>query len=379
MAMGGGNMHRGDMGAVNRKLNVALVFGGRSGEHEVSVVSARSVAAALDRERYELVPMAIDRTGRWADAATAARVLGNAGSKPDEVPAFSGSFRLDPRLLDAGVDVLVPILHGPFGEDGTVQGLAEILDLPYVGCSVAAAAITMDKVVTKRLFHEAGLPTPRFAAVTAAEWAIDRRGCEERCLALPLPVFVKPARLGSSVGITKVKAADALAPALEAALGYDELVIIEEGIPGREIEVAVLGGEPPFASVPGEIVPGHEFYDYADKYLDDACQLLAPAAVAAVQVEELQHLAVRSFVALGCEGMARVDFLLDGRDGRILLNEVNSIPGFTSISMYPRLLGLSGVPYPELLDRLIALALERHARRKRLAEAALRPLSERAK
>jgi D-alanine-D-alanine ligase len=360
------------------KLNVALVFGGRSGEHEVSVVSARSVAAALDRGRYELVPMAIDRAGRWADAATAAKVLGEAGAKPDHVPAFSGSFRLDPRLLDGSVDVVLPILHGPFGEDGTIQGMAEMLDLPYAGCGVGASAILMDKVVTKRLFEHFGLSTPRFVAITAAEWGGERRQCESRCLGLPLPLFVKPSRLGSSVGITKVKAPEALVAAVELALGYDDLVIVEEGIPGREIEVAVLGGDPPFPSVPGEIVPGHEFYDYADKYLDDACKLLAPAPLDPAQVSELQRLAVASFQALGCEGMARVDFLLDGRDGRAYLNELNSIPGFTSISMYPRLLGLSGVSYPELLDRLIALALERHARRRRFADAALRPLSERA-
>jgi len=364
---------------VSKKLRVALVFGGRSGEHEVSVVSARSVAEALDRSRYELVPMAIDRSGRWADAATAARVLGEAGAKPDRVPAFSGSSALDSRLLDGSVDVLLPILHGPFGEDGTIQGLAEMLDLPFVGCGVAAAAITMDKVVTKRLFREAGLPTPQFAVITAAEWGRERIRCEARSLALGLPLFVKPSRLGSSVGISKVKSADTLAAAVELALQYDDLVIVEEAIAGREVEVAVLGGDPPLASVPGEIVPGHEFYDYADKYLDDACRLLAPAPFEAEKVAELQRLAVTSFIALGCEGMARVDFLLDGRNGRVYLSELNSIPGFTSISMYPRLLGLSGVSYPELLDRLITLALERHTRRRRFADAALRPLSERSR
>jgi len=364
---------------MSSKLRVALVFGGRSGEHEVSIVSARSVAAALDRSRYELVPMAIDRVGRWADAATAARVLGEAGAKPDHVPAFAGSHALDPRLLDGSVDVLLPILHGPFGEDGTIQGLAEMLDLPYVGCGVAAAAITMDKVVTKRLFHEAGLPTPRFEVITAAEWERERIRCEARSLALGLPLFVKPSRLGSSVGISKVKSAETLAAAVELALEYDDLVIVEEAIIGREIEVAVLGGDPPLASVPGEIVPGHEFYDYADKYLDDACKLLAPAPLEPDTVAELQRLAVSAFLALGCEGMARVDFLLDGRDGRACLSELNSIPGFTSISMYPRLLGLSGVSYPELLDRLIALALERHTRRRCFADAALRPLSERSR
>ena len=365
--------------AMSEPRSVALVFGGRSGEHEVSVVSARSVAAALAQTPHRVVPMAIDRAGLWADARTAAAVLANAGGKPDAVPAFSGAARLDPRLLDGSVDVLLPILHGPFGEDGTIQGLAEMLDLPYVGCGVAASAVTMDKVVAKRLFHELGLPTPRFVAFTASTWARERADCLRRCLELPLPLFVKPSRLGSSVGISKVKRADDLATAIETALGYDDLAIVEEGIPAREIEVAVLGGDPPSASVPGEVVPGHEFYDYADKYLDDACTLLAPAPLDPQQSEEVRRLAVRAFVALGCEGMARVDFLLDRRDGRFYLSELNGIPGFTSISMYPRLMGLSGVAYPELLERLIGLAMERHARRRRFAEAALRPLSERAR
>jgi len=343
------------------------------------VVSARSVAAALDRERHEIIPMAIDRAGLWADPATAARVLTEAGETPDRIPGFEGSSRLDPRLLDGAVDVVLPILHGPFGEDGTIQGLCEMLDLAYVGCDVESSALTMDKVTSKRLFREAGLPTPRWATVSTGEWGAERSACEERCLALPLPLFVKPARLGSSVGITKVREPRELAAAVELALGYDSLVIVEEGIPGREIEVAVLGGDPPFASVPGEIVPGHEFYDYADKYLDDACQLLAPALLEPGQVAEVQRLALAAFATLGCEGMARADFLLDHRDGRFLLSELNSIPGFTAISMYPRLLGLSGVSYPQLLDALIAQALARHVRRRRFAEAALRPLSERAR
>jgi len=361
------------------RLKVALVFGGRSGEHEVSVVSARSVAGALDRGKYELVPMAIDRGGLWADAATASRVLESAGDRPDRVAAFTGTLGLDPRLAERRVDVVLPILHGPFGEDGTVQGLCEVLDLPYAGCDVASSAVTMDKVMSKRLFREAGLPTPRFESLTAAEWAAERIRCERRFLALGLPVFVKPSRLGSSVGISKVKDAESLAPAVELALGYDDLVIVEEGIPAREIEVAVLGGDPPIASVPGEVVPGHEFYDYADKYLDDACRLLAPAPLEPARAEEVRRRALDGFAALGCEGMARVDFLLDTRDGRFLLNELNTIPGFTSISMYPKLLGLSGVSYPELLDRLIALGLARHARRRRFAEAALRPLADRAR
>jgi D-alanine-D-alanine ligase len=363
---------------VRETIRVGLVFGGRSGEHEVSVVSARSVAAALDPLRFEVVPMAIDKAGRWADAATARRVLEESGGRTDEVLAFSGADRLDPRLVGGGVDVVMPVLHGPFGEDGTIQGLCEMLDLAYTGCGVAAAAVTMDKVLTKRVFQQAGLPTPRFVALTAGEWRKEYEACEARCLELPLPLFVKPSRLGSSVGISKVKHPSDLQRALDTAFGYDEVVVVEEGIPAREIEVAVLGTDPPLASVPGEVVPGHEFYDYADKYLDDACQLLAPAPLEPSEAQTVRVLALAAFAALGCEGMARVDFLLDRRDGRLWLNEVNAIPGFTSISMYPRLLQLTGVSYPALVAMLIELALGRHDRRRRLAEAALRPLADRA-
>jgi D-alanine-D-alanine ligase len=359
------------------KLRVALVFGGRSGEHEVSVVSARSVRAALDPDRYEVVPMAIDRGGMWAEPEIARRVLEECGETPATVPPFVGTARLDPRLASAEVDVVMPVLHGPFGEDGTIQGLCEMLDLPYAGCSVTAAAVTMDKVLTKRLLREAGLPTPTFRVLRAEEWAADRRECEARCAELPWPLFVKPSRMGSSVGISKVASARALGPAVEVALRYDDVIVVEEGIPAREIEVAVLGGTPPVASVPGEVVPGHEFYDYADKYLDGAATLVAPAELSGQETEEVRSLAVRAFAATGCEGMARVDFLLDTRNGTFLVNELNAIPGFTSISMYPRLLALSGVTYGALLDTLIRLALDRHVRRLKYAEAALTPLEAR--
>jgi D-alanine-D-alanine ligase len=362
---------------MSAKLRVALVFGGRSGEHEVSVVSARSVGAALDRSRFDVVPMAVDRSGRWADAATAAALLSAPGSTPDTVPRFDGVSRLDPRLLDGTIGVVLPILHGPFGEDGTIQGLCEMLDLPYAGCGVTAAGVTMDKVVTKRLLREAGLPTPRFVSFTAPAWATDREACIARALELPLPLFVKPSRLGSSVGISKVKAAAELAAAVELALSYDDLVIVEEGIPAREIEVAVLDAGEPFASLPGEVVPGHEFYDYADKYLDDDCRLLAPAPLDEAQTERVRRLAVEAFKSCGCEGMARVDFLLDHRDGTFLVNELNAIPGFTKISMYPRLLALSGVSYPQVISSLLDAAVARHRRRRAFAESALKPLAER--
>ncbi len=356
---------------------MGLVFGGRSGEHEVSVISARSVARELDRERFEVIPFAVDRRGRWADAETAAALLAAPGKTPDTVGELEGQQPIDPRLWSGEVQVVFPVLHGPYGEDGTVQGLCEMLDLPYVGCGVAAAAVTMDKVLTKRVLQACGVPTPRFVAVTEEEWRGDPEACRARCRALPLPLFVKPARLGSSVGITKVKRWAALAEAVEGALVFDRLVIVEEGIDAREIEVAVLGETPPLASVPGEVVPGHEFYDYADKYLDDACQLLAPAPLPEDLAAAARSLAVRAFEAVGCEGMARVDFLLRRRDATLFVNELNAIPGFTPISMYPRLMGLSGYPYSRLLSRLVELALERHAQRQRHAAAATLPLSAR--
>ncbi len=359
------------------RLRVAVVFGGRSGEHEVSVVSAASVAAALDPEAFEVVPMAIDRTGRWTSPDEARRVLGAGAARTDQVEEVRGELGLDPRLVAREVDVVLPVLHGPYGEDGTIQGLCEMLDLPYAGCGVTASAVTMDKVLTKRLFQQAGLPTPRFVAVREAMWRAARQQMSEVCRRLPLPVFVKPARLGSSVGISKVAAWDTLAAALDVAFTYDELAIVEEGVTGREIEVAVLGGDELLASVPGEVVPGREFYDYADKYLESGCQLLAPAPLTEAEAQEVRKLALAAFDTLGCEGMARVDFFLD-RSGTFLVNEVNAIPGFTSISMYPRLLDLSGVPYPELVSRLIEQAMTRHARRRRTAEAALRPLERRA-
>lgn len=363
------------MGKVPGPLRVGLVFGGRSGEHEVSVVSARSVARALDPNRYRIVPMAIDRQGLWAEAEVATRVLEGSGDRADSVLPFSGSYRLDPRLLAGDVDVVMPILHGPFGEDGTIQGLCEMLDLPYTGCGLAASAVTMDKVLTKRLLREAGLPVVPFAVVTAdqglsAVW--------EQVRALPLPVFVKPSRLGSSVGVSKVRSWDALPEALELAFRFDDVVLVEKGVAAREIEVAVLAGEEAVVSMPGEVVPGHEFYDYADKYLDSACQLLAPAPLGEEETARVRELAWRAFEACGCDAMARVDFLLDKVTGQFFVNELNSIPGFTPISMYPRLLGLTGVPYPELLDRLIELARARHSRRAQLAAASLQPLAARA-
>jgi D-alanine-D-alanine ligase len=341
-----------------------LVFGGRSGEHEVSVVSARSVANALDPDRYVVVPMAIDHDGRWADPDTSRDVLSDSGDRADQVVRFSGRHRLDPRLLDGSIDAAFPVLHGPFGEDGTIQGLFEMLDLPYAGCDVTSSAACMDKGVAKRLLREAGLATAPFLELSGRQWADEPQPLRQRCFEMGLPLFVKPVRLGSSVGISKVTAEDGLDAAIDVALGHDRRVIVEKGLDAREIELSVLGRDTPRASLPGEIVPGHEFYSYEDKYIDDSCRLLAPAPLADDEVEAARELAIRAYSALGCDGMARVDLFLERSTGEFWVNELNTIPGFTSISMYPRLWELSGLPYSNLLDELVALAIDRHQQRK---------------
>jgi D-alanine-D-alanine ligase len=341
------------------KLQVALIFGGRSGEHDVSIVSARSVASALDRAAYEVVPMAIDRQGLWADADTARDVLEESSDRTDEVAHFVGRDRLDPRLLQGTIDIAFPVLHGPYGEDGTIQGLFEMIDLPYVGCDAASSAVCMDKIFCKRLLAQAGLATPAWVEFDATSWAEDPDDIIDRSCALGLPLFVKPARLGSSVGISKVSDTGDLVVAIQLALDHGDRGLVEQGLDAREIEIAVLGNRHPRAAVPGEVVPGHDFYDYEDKYLDSACQLLAPAPLDAATSAAAQELGVEVFRLLGCTGMARVDLFLEPNDKRLWVNEVNTIPGFTSISMYPRLWGLSGLDYPALLDQLIRLANER--------------------
>lgn len=343
------------------RLRVALVFGGRSGEHDVSIVSARSVDRALDRSKYQVLPMAIDRRGLWADAGTASRVLKESSDRADNVARFEGRHRLDARLLDGTIDVAFPVLHGPYGEDGTIQGLFEMLDLPYVGSDAAASALCMDKIFCKRLLAHAGLPTPPWVEFDSASWAEDRNGIVESGLALGLPLFVKPARLGSSVGISKVSKQSELVPAIGLAFEHGDRALVERGVDAREIEVAVLGNGNPRAAVPGEIVPGNDFYDYEDKYVNSACELLAPAPLDPDTTVAAQELGVKVFRLFGCSGMARVDLFFDREHATFWVNEVNTIPGFTPISMYPRLWGLSGLDYPALLDELITLALERHA------------------
>jgi D-alanine-D-alanine ligase len=367
----------------DRRLRLLLLFGGQSAEHDVSRVSAVAVARALDPNRYDVVPVAITREGRWllADRARAALETGDFPSAfdvdgapvrlADRRPGLGSSVvRLESGGNPLGaVDVAFPLLHGPYGEDGTVQGLLELAGLPYVGSGVLGSAVGMDKVMMKRAFTACGLATPRYVAlrddsggspaspgITKAE--LDR--CEAE---LGYPCFVKPANLGSSVGVSKAADRAGLEEAVEVALRFDEWILIEEGIAGREIEVAVLGDRPPEASLPGEIVPGADFYTYEDKYLDDSAELRAPADLDPDRIAEVRRLAVAAFEACRCEAMARVDFFLEDPGRGFLVNEVNTIPGFTPISMYPRLWEVTGVPYPELLDRLVALALERHERR----------------
>ncbi|HYH51524.1 MAG TPA: D-alanine--D-alanine ligase family protein [Acidimicrobiia bacterium] len=359
----------------DRRLRILLLFGGQSAEHDVSRVSAVAVARALDPDRYDVCPVAITRDGRWllADRARAALESGQlpAAFDVDGAPVRLAEKRAGigspvVRLESGGnalgaVDVAFPLLHGPYGEDGTVQGLLELAGLPYVGSGVVGSAVGMDKVMMKRAFTACGLPTPRYVAlredgVTKAD--LDR--CEDQ---LGYPCFVKPANLGSSVGVSRATDRTGLEEAVDTALRFDEWILVEEGISGREIEVAVLGDRPPEASLPGEIVPGDDFYTYEDKYLDDSAELRAPTDLDPERTAEVRRLAVAAFEACRCEAMARVDFFLEDPGRGFLVNEINTIPGFTPISMYPRLWEITGVPYAELLDRLVALALERHERR----------------
>jgi D-alanine-D-alanine ligase len=328
-------------------------MGGRSSEHDISIASASSVIEAL-RDRYETVAVEIDREGRWALPAAAPRELETRSEQPAETLPVPADSSVPATLAD--VDVAFPVLHGPFGEDGTVQGLLELANVPYVGPGVLASALCMDKDVFKAVLRDRGVPVTQ---------SITLRDGDPIEHPFPYPVFVKPARLGSSVGISKVHDASELEPALALAFRHDEKVLIEEFVDGLEVECSVLGNREPIASLPGQIVAHGEWYDYSAKYDEGGMELLIPPPLAAETIEEVRRLAVEAFVAGECEGMARVDFFV--RDGEVLVNELNTIPGFTTTSVYAKLFAASGIPYAELLDRLIALALERHERRQRYA------------
>jgi D-alanine-D-alanine ligase len=380
-----------------KRLRVGVLYGGRSGEHEVSLASAASVFANLDRARYEPVPIRIEKDGRWAladkppatmvagevieqarlEAARPAREgrevhfvarpseetilsIDRSTSKNDEVPAAI--------VTGLALDVIFPMLHGPYGEDGTIQGLLELANIPYVGAGVLASAVGMDKAVMKVLFTARGLPVCAYRAVLRHEWDADAsKIAGELEKALRYPMFVKPANLGSSVGISKAKDAAGLRDAMALAGSFDRKIVIEAAVPeAREIECAVIGNETPEASVPGEIIPSREFYDYEAKYMDAASKTVIPADLPKKMADTVRQMAIDAFKAIDGAGMSRVDFLLGGKDGALYVNEVNTIPGFTTISMFAKLWAASGVDYPALLDRLISLALERHAEKQQL-------------
>src|SRR5580698_5353721 len=403
-----------------KKLRVGILFGGRSGEHEVSLLSAASVLQAIDRDKYEVVPIGITKQGHWLTAADAENLLQGklvieprqwrAGDPETTQPAailargeavvvppepvdqqsglvpFQTDARLTRRASDRAinVDVIFPVLHGTFGEDGTIQGLLELADIAYVGAGVLGSAAGMDKDIMKSLFIAAGIPIVRHVTILRSAWELDSKKNGAKKIhklvesKLKYPVFVKPANLGSSLGISKVHNRKELGPAIEEAAKFDRKIVIEQGVGGkkkkaREIECSVLGNDDPAASVPGEIVPGKEFYDYTAKYLDEGSQLIIPAKLSKADTKRVQELAIAAFKAVDCSGLARVDFLMEPdsqtksgkKSGKIYLNEINTMPGFTAISMYPKLWAASGLAYADLIDRLIQLGIERHEDKKK--------------
>ena len=385
------------------------MFGGRSGEHEVSLLSAASVLNAIDKNKYDVVPIGITKEGHWLTAGDAARLLegkptaatnlragdpeatpgaavlaaGEAVVVPPEphknrgaiVPfqtdASSGALHRTAADRSIAVDIIFPVLHGTFGEDGTIQGLLELADFAYVGAGVLGSAAGMDKDIMKALFRAAGLPMVKHVTVLRAQWETDPKKVQKLVESkLKYPVFVKPANLGSSVGISKAHDRKELGPAIEEAAKFDRKIVIEQGVGGskqkaREIECSVLGNDNPEASLPGEIVPGKEFYDYTAKYLDEGSELIIPAKLTKAETHKIQQLAIAAFQAVDCSGLARVDFLMEPRTRKIYLNEINTMPGFTAISMYPKMWAATGLKYPDLIERLIQLGLERHEDKKR--------------
>jgi D-alanine-D-alanine ligase len=395
-----------------KKLRVGILFGGRSGEHEVSLLSAASVFKAIDKNKFEVVPIGITKEGRWLTSADAERLLQGKAADQDANPAHlragdpettpgaavlargvsvvvppepqrHGSMtpfetdasvhaltrRAADRAID--VDIIFPVLHGTFGEDGTIQGLLELADMPYVGAGVLGSAAGMDKDIMKSLFRAAALPIVKHVTVLRNQWKTDAKKTSKLVESkLKYPVFVKPANLGSSVGISKARNRKELGPAIEEAAKFDRKIVIEQGVGGRkqkarEIECSVLGNDQPQASVPGEIVPSKEFYDYNAKYLDEGSIPIIPAKLTKSETKTVQQLAIGAFKAVDCSGLARVDFLMDPKSRKIYLNEINTMPGFTSISMYPKLWAATGLTYPNLIERLIQLGLERYEEKKK--------------
>jgi D-alanine-D-alanine ligase len=349
------------------KVRIVLLFGGRSAEHEVSLASASAIYKNIDKSRYAVTSILIDKAGRWGRVSSPLQPLKKLPSGPScsflpwEAPASLA------RRVRA--DIYFPVLHGPYGEDGTIQGLLELADVPYVGAGVLASAAGMDKAVMKVLFAARHLPIVRHRIIEEGEWKQNRGKVPDLIRKeFPLPVFVKPANLGSSVGISKVTTWEETGRALARAFRYDRKVVIEEGIKGREIECSVLGNEEPRASLPGEVIPYRDFYDYRDKYLEGKTRFRIPAELPASVVREVQRLAVEAYRAVECSGLARLDFFLEDGTGKIYVNEINTIPGFTEISMYPKLWGVSGIPFGRLVEELIRLGFQRHRRKKRCLE-----------
>lgn len=361
---------------MSEKKKVGVIFGGRSGEHEVSLVSARSVMAALDRERYEVVPIGITRDGAWVVGEQLAQLSANVGtaSLPSGDALERGAFLAgsdDATLMQINrqneitplteLDVVFPVLHGTYGEDGTVQGLLELANVPYIGANVVGSAVGMDKAIFKSVMEAHGLPVLPWRMVTRKRWRREPDAVlDELQAVLNYPMFTKPANLGSSVGIEKCTNFEALIAGINEAARYDRRIVVEQGARVRELEVAVLGNEEPKASVVGEIKPKRDFYDYEAKYITDDSELFIPANIPESLSDEVRRLAVRAYQAIDCAGLGRVDFLFDTDTGRLYINEINTIPGFTSISMYPKLWEATGIPYSDLLDQLIELAIERH-------------------
>jgi D-alanine-D-alanine ligase len=366
-----------------RKLRLGIIFGGRSAEHEISIQSARNIIAAADAKKYDVVPIAITKDGRWCVGALPPAPNGHAAieappegsvevitsASPDSggllVPlSVGGSEEVSPEKLQ--LDVVFPVLHGTFGEDGTVQGLLELAELPYVGAGVLGSAVGMDKVIMKRLLQQARIPVVPYVVTSRRDihLRIDEVRKEVEST-FKYPVFVKPANMGSSVGVSKARNRSELEKSLRDATEFDLKILVERAMNAREIECSVLGNEEPIASIPGEIIPGNEFYDYAAKYLDDNSKLVIPAPLKAGQVERAQALAIEAFQALDCAGMARVDFFLEKKTGKFFVNEINTIPGFTRISMYPQLWEASGLSCSRLVDRLVELAIKRHREKAR--------------
>jgi D-alanine-D-alanine ligase len=401
-------MNKDQHSQIMKKIRVGILFGGRSGEHEVSLLSAASVFNAIDKSKYEVVPIGITKQGHWVTAVDAERLLkGKAADheerhlragdpeatpgaavlatgesvvvppEPHQPGSSMAAFQTDNAIFrraadrTINVDIIFPVLHGTFGEDGTIQGLLELADLPYVGAGVLGSAAGMDKDIMKALFRAADLPIVKHVTVLRGDWEAEPKKVQKLVESkLKYPVFVKPANLGSSVGISKAHDRKELGPAIDEAARFDRKIVIEQGVGGRkqkarEIECSVLGNDKPEASVPGEIVPGQEFYDYNAKYLDEGSQLIIPAKLSKAEAKKVRQLAIAAFKAVDCSGLARVDFLMDPKTRKIYLNEINTMPGFTSISMYPKLWAATGVTYPELIERLIQLGLERHQEKKK--------------